>query len=339
MRLQKGIALLPKLQVNALWEEDPMDLFYFTGLVLSAGSLLLQQNGVILFVDGRYFEIAKKKSPCKVVLMKKEEVIQVDRIGFDTNTITVSGFETLKKKCKGTLVPLPSPLAQIRAIKDTEEMISLHKGANLAWRGFEHVCSILKEGITEKQVALEFQIFCLKNGAEKLSFETIIAFGENSAYPHHVSGSAKLKKGDIVLIDFGVIVDRYCSDCTRTIFFQGEGNVKLQKIMTLVKKAEKEALLLCRPGVKLGKLDERVREIFDQEKMLPYYVHNLGHGLGLQVHEYPRLRWNGDDKDVVLEEGMVFTVEPGIYLPGLGGVRYEDTIAITKDGYKNFYKT
>jgi Xaa-Pro aminopeptidase len=194
----------------------------------------------------------------------------------------------------------------------------------------------LKKGITEKEVARRFEIFCLEKGAEGLSFTPIIAFGKNGAMPHYRSQDVVLKEGDAVLIDIGVVLDNYHSDMTRVLFYKKK-NRYLSHLYEIVKKAQKNALKLCRPGVKLKELDLAARKVMREEKVEDLFLHSLGHGIGLQTHEFPRIKYNGDDRDVVLQSGMVFTVEPGLYVPGKGGVRYEDTIVITPSGYKNFY--
>jgi Xaa-Pro aminopeptidase len=190
--------------------------------------------------------------------------------------------------------------------------------------------------VVEKELAKRFEIFCLENGAEGLSFSPIIAFGPNSAMPHYRSQDAQLKKGDVVLIDIGVVCDGYHSDMTRVLFFEQE-DPYLSKLYEIVKRAQHSALQMCRPGTKMGQLDRAARSVMKEEGVEELFIHSLGHGIGLEVHEFPRIKFDGEDKDVVLETGMVFTVEPGLYVPGTGGVRYEDTILITDAGYENFY--
>jgi Xaa-Pro aminopeptidase len=151
-----------------------------------------------------------------------------------------------------------------------------------------------------------------------------------------MSADVPLKKGDLVLIDIGVTVDHYRSDMTRVVFYQ-EADPELERLYQINKEAQGAALQECRPGTRLGALDRAARAVMQTHGVEPLFVHSLGHGIGLETHEYPRLKWDNEDKDLVLEPGMVFTVEPGLYIPEKGGVRYEDTIRITEDGYVNFY--
>lgn len=328
---------LKKWQVDACLIEQPVDLFYLLGLQLSLGSLIVSQKGSALFVDGRYTQVAHENSPVPVRLLEDSDFLAfvsetgIKRLGFDSQYTTVDRLTKIEKL--GTCVPIPSPLKNVRAIKESKEQLLLRKSALLLNKGFKHIVKKLKTGITEKELALEFEIFCLQNGAEKLSFEPIIAFGPNSAMPHYRSGNRKLKPGDIVLIDIGVVYHSYCSDMTRVVFWKKPSS-EMQRLLDIVKESQKAAIAKCAPGVTLSTLDKATRAVMQKENLEEYYVHSLGHGIGLQVHEFPRVGIKTADKDLVLKAGMVITIEPGIYLPGKGGARYEDMILITEDGCK-----
>src|SRR5579872_2625398 len=186
--------------------EEPEDLFYLTGLSLSLGRLWVSPNEARLFVDGRYFAKAKQQAPCPVSLNTdfKGAMQQVKRASFDSAFVTYDRFITLKNDFPHIeWVPVPNPVKNLRLIKDAGETESLRKAAQLTWKGYQHILKHLKEGIAESELALEFEIFCRKNGASGLSFQPIVAFGENSAYPHYRAGAAKLQKNQIVLIDVG----------------------------------------------------------------------------------------------------------------------------------------
>ena len=292
------------------------------------------------FVDGRYFQVCSQKSAIAVGHLTQDEVKRFakknKRIGFDSQTTSVADAEKLKKLFPRRTAAIFAPLRKIRALKSAAELKILQRSADLNWKGFLHVKKKLKVGVTEKEMAWEYERFCRENGASALAFEPIIAFGENTAMPHYHSGDRRLKKGDLVLIDIGVVIDHYDSDMTRMVSF-GKIDPLLEKLVKVVRASHAAALKLCKPGRRLGELDKAARAVMRKEKLEKLYLHSLGHGVGLEIHEWPRLSVSGVDKDVVLELGMVITIEPGLYMAGVGGVRYEDTIVITKAGYKNFY--
>lgn len=313
------------------------DLFYLTGLSMSRGRLFVSEKEAILFVDGRYYEKAKKEAPCSVSPWEEQSKLGEKEIGFDSATLSYEGYLQLKKDFPSALLtPISKPVKELRAIKDSHELTVLKTAAQLTWRGFQRILELLKEGVSEEELALEFEIFCRRNGGSGLSFPPIIAFGENSAYPHYRAGKSRLKKGDVVLIDVGAIVDGYHGDMTR-IFHFGSPDERIVRFEKIVQEAKKKAIAHIQPGRKLGELDQIVREEFDKANVKQLYIHNLGHGVGLETHEFPKVRFDGEDKDLVLKPGMVFTIEPGLYQPGVGGVRLEDTIAVTETGVENFY--
>ncbi|MFI5333604.1 MAG: M24 family metallopeptidase [Chlamydiales bacterium] len=343
-RLKGLLNQLDILGVDGCVVDAPVDLGYLTGLSLSTGWLIALKGEYILFVDGRYLQVAREKSPVPVRLLEEKNIqdftkgVPFAKCAFDAQTTSFAEYQKLQKRLpKYQLIEVDGLLKELRLIKDTFEQDALRRSAKLLWKGFQHLRKKIKSGITEKDLALEFEIFCRKQGAEKLAFDPIIAFGPNSAMPHYRSQDVGLKKGDVILVDIGVVVDNYRSDMTRTLFF-GTPDPLLKKWQKIVKKAHDAALDICRPGVKLGELDAAARSEMTKEGVEVYYIHSLGHGVGLEIHEYPRIKVDGADKDLPLQPGMVITVEPGLYLPGKGGIRYEDTIIVTKTGYENFYR-
>ncbi|MBX7066504.1 MAG: Xaa-Pro peptidase family protein [Parachlamydiales bacterium] len=317
--------------------EQTADLFYLTGLTLSKGRLLVRHGKTTLFVDGRYFERAKKEAPCPVALWDEFKKVQEKEIGFDSAFVTYDGYLGLKKELPHTnWISKPNPIRELRAIKDEKEISALKKAALLTWKGYKHIIGLLKEGISEEELAFEFEFFCRKNGASGLSFSPIIAFGENGAYPHYRAGKTKLKKDEAVLIDVGAVVDQYCGDMTRVYFF-GRPDPKIIHFEELVRSAKEKAMRHIKPGVKIGEIDQIVQDEFDKANVKQLYIHSLGHGIGLEAHEFPRIRYDGADKDVQLMPGMVFTIEPGLYQPGVGGIRLEDMLVVTKNGYENLF--
>lgn len=320
--------------------QDPIDLFYLTGLNLSRGRLLLTKQAACLFVDGRYFQTASEIFPSVRPLTDKEEkkfleTYGITEIVFDSAKTTCADlFERRSAHPEIRFTPVPYVTKELRLIKAKEEIDALTSAAEVLWKGFLRIRSLLKEGITEKAVANAFAVFCLENGADGLAFDPIIAFGENSAMPHHRAGNRALQQGDFVLIDIGAKVRSYHSDMTRTLWF-GDKDPELLRLETIVFEAQRAALALCKPGTKFADLDLSAREVFRKYDVEALFVHNLGHGVGLEIHEFPRIRFDSPEGQRTLEPGMVFTVEPGLYLPGKGGARYEDTVVITEEGYCN----
>lgn len=341
-RLKKLVKHMQEMGGDSCIIERSVDLFYYTGLKLSAGKLCVAPKEAVLYVDGRYFQAAQEKATLRVELDEKGaaarffETHKSRTIVFDGQNTSYEAFARWQGVLKGTLISKSLLFKTVRVVKDGAEIAAMERSAKLLWRGFDYIVSLLEEGVTEKELCRHFEIFCLEQGGEGLAFDPIIAFGAGSAMPHYMSADVPLKKGDLVLIDIGVTVDHYRSDMTRVVFYQ-EADPELERLYRIDKEAQSAALQECRPGVQLGALDRSARAVMQKHGVEPLFVHSLGHGIGLETHEYPRLKWDNEDKDLILEPGMVFTVEPGLYIPGKGGVRYEDTIRITEDGYVNFY--
>jgi Xaa-Pro aminopeptidase len=333
-RIEKLKSILPKWNIGYLVIDDPIDLFYLTGLWVSLGKLLVSTGAPILFVDGRYIAFAKEHAPCSVELLDTfaTHLPKDAKVGFDSAFVTFDGYQTLLKNVsKEQVLPVSQPLKTLRMIKSKPEVDALRRAAKLTKEGYQHVLSLLKEGITEAELSFEFEWFCRKRGASKLSFAPIIAFGENSAYPHYRSGNVKLKKDQVVLIDVGAVVDNYAGDMTRVAFF-GKPDEQLHKDYECIQRAQKKAIALVKPKERFGNLMDVVLKELGPEKA--FFNHGLSHGIGIDVHEYPRLKIQGGETELALEEGMAFSVEPGIYRPGLGGVRFEDVVVVTHDGHE-----
>ena len=336
-RLSKLQDIITTNTLDALIVEAPTNILYLTGLELSKGLIMVTKKGSsTLFVDGRYYEDCKERSPFPVELFdpKALHTKTSERIGFDSSRTTYSEFMALKEVFTTQLVAIENPFKTVRAIKDTDECNALRRSAALASDGFKHGCSLLKEGISEREIATEIEIFWKRRGAEGPSFDINVSFGINSAFPHHHAGNDTLKTGDIVLMDIGTTLDGYASDMTRVVAF-GTPNQKLVEIYDIVKSAQQSALDICRPGSTLGALDSAARDVITAAGYGEFFTHGLGHGIGLDVHEHPFVRNREPFASIPLEPGMAITIEPGIYLPDLGGIRIEDTIIITNDGHEN----
>jgi Xaa-Pro aminopeptidase len=333
---------------DALLIEHPTHLFYLTGLDLSTGKLLVTKQEACLVVDGRYFESSSRQTLYPVQLLNenllKELIIsyQIHHLGFDKHHTTYHAF-LLLHQLAGSLksnsyalevIPVESAVQQLRLIKDEEEIACLRDAARLGYQGYEFVVSLLREGITEAELAFELEFFWKKRGASRLAFDSIIAFGPNSSMPHYRAGPTKLQLHTSILIDIGVVLSHYHSDMTRVVFF-GTPPPLIQDIYLIVEEAKACALASCRPGTLIGELDRIARSWIAEKGYNDYFTHSLGHGLGLDIHEPPTIREIGLYRTTPLQPGMVLTIEPGIYLPEVGGVRLEDTILITEQGYEN----
>lgn len=330
LRLQKFQKRIKESEVDGFYIENPVNLYYFTGIHMSSGQLYILEKAAHLFVDGRYIEKCKGLSiPCSLPEKAKGVFPKSTRFGFDDTQMCVARKTALDKSLK--LFARKDLIQLQRAIKDDIEIKLIKKSASLLLECYKYIKSQLKVGVTEKEIALKFQLYALKNGAERLSFDTIVAFGKATSMPHYTPTNQKLKKGHLVLLDMGVVVDDYASDMTRMHFF-GKKDPKLVEIYNVTREAHARALTKCKPGINLHDLDNAAREVITKASYGKAFMHSLGHGVGLEVHEYPPIRQKVKGN---LKEGMVITIEPGIYLPGKGGVRHEDMLLITKSGYKN----
>ncbi|MCB1112910.1 MAG: aminopeptidase P family protein [Chlamydiales bacterium] len=323
---------------DALLIENLVDILYLTGCDLSLGKVLVTPRTARLIVDSRYYDSCKKHSPIPTRLLDKETLekelasLKVDILGFDADHTPYQQYKNLRK-LPVALKALNHPLAALRMVKDSKEIQALRDAAALGSEGFDYIAKLLKPGITEMEIAVELEIFWKRKGSKALAFDPIIAFGANSAIPHYHPGPVKLKKGMPVLIDIGVNYKHYHSDMTRVLFC-GKPDKKMVEIYGIVLKAQELALAQCSPGMRIADLDKTARAYIESQGYGKQFSHSLGHGVGLEIHEAPGIR-SACKKSEKLEKGMVITIEPGIYIPGTGGVRIEDTVVITKNGCEN----
>lgn len=251
------------------------------------------------------------------------------KVGFEPNNLTISEYVKISKSItKKRLHAAVGLIEDIRIIKTDEEITTIKKACAIGDAAFQAVLPKITKGITEKALALELEIFIKQQGAG-LSFSTIVAFGANSSVPHHQTGDTKLQNNQWVLLDFGVKYNNYCSDMTRTLFF-GKPTDEQKRLYKTVKTAQEQAITSCtsKKGLTGAEIDHVARE-YILSQGYPSIPHGLGHGIGIEVHEQPGLHPKGKQE---LKPGMVFSIEPGIYQPGAGGVRIEDLTLLTKDG-------
>ena len=318
--------------------------FFYSNLATSYGAVILNQKQKYFVTDSRYASYAMQNAgEFNVVVLKQGEdlfkaianickALESKVVGYEQNTILKCSFDKLSSAVECQLQAVGSHLDQDMAIKQDYMIANMQQAQNIAEKSLDKVRGIIKPNITEKELATQISYEMSNLGASGPSFDIIVAFGENSAYPHHSPTDRKLKKSDIILIDMGAKYNGFCSDMTRT-FCIGEVDVDLQNIHSLVLQAQEQALSKMKEGLRCNYVDSLSREYLKANGYADKFVHSLGHGIGVAVHEFPRLSSMSDD---VLQANMVVTVEPGVYVNGLGGVRIEDMVLIEKDRIYNF---
>ncbi len=322
---------------------DEKERLYYLGFHSTAGYVVVTKDETFFVVDNRYFKAAEKaltKKGVKVisgadysVFKEITDKINAATVGIDFTKVTLSGFEVLKK-LGYDYVDISQELVKMAAIKSDEELKNIKKACDIAEKSWLAVLPFIKEGITEKQLAAELEYNFRKNGAGGTSFDTIVAFGKNAAVPHHETGDTKLKKNECVLMDFGCTYKGYCSDMTRTMFF-GTPDEEFEKVYLAVLLAHKTAAEKIKAGITGKDADKYARDVLDSLGYGKYFTHSLGHGIGVNIHEFPTLSPKGE---AALEDGMVFSDEPGVYINGKFGVRIEDSCYMLDGKFHTFMK-
>ncbi len=339
-RIQKLKDSLQSGNLGGYIVANETNMLYFTGFLGGARLLVPAKNEPVLYVYGVNYEAAKEMvKDCRVELVKKavgdgadREVadrikeLKLKEVGFDA--LDASIFLKLKNSLKGVKLKAQSQLVgELRKVKDKTELGYMRKAAEITNQGIEKAVEVIKPGIREYEVAAEIEYAMRKLGSEGVAFETIVASGPRSAFPHGGCTDKKVKKGEFIVLDLGAKYQHYRADLTRT-FLIGKPSQKQAKIYETVRKAQQKAFESLREGVKGKDADAVARKIIKQAGYGKYFVHSLGHGVGLDVHELPTL--TPESKDL-LKAGNVVTVEPGIYIVGFGGVRIEDTVLVHKE--------
>ncbi len=310
--------------VNILTDTDLIR--YFTKFDADDGYLILDGSENFLFVDDRYYYGAKTKADATCIRLTdsslsnflKERFINSVGIFFD---YTSASFLKRLNDLKVNVFDCSNYVNELTSVKTDLEIEIIKKSCAIAEKSFLGLLPLIKEGVTERDLKAELEYLMIKNGADKPSFDTIIAFGENSAIPHHKTSSDKLKNNQPVLIDFGALYGGYCSDMTRTLFY-GNPNQEFLQVYDAVKNAHLTALAQITSGISGKDADGYARQVLRGFGYDEYFTHSLGHGIGVKIHESPRLSIKSD---YILKNGNVFSVEPGVYLNGKFGVRIEDT--------------
>lgn len=327
-----------EMEIDALLITGPANRAYLSGFTGSAGYLAVSRNSSFLVTDFRYAEQAQAQSPgIELVLLKKDFssaiVSLVERegwknFGFEEEHLTCINYGKLSENTGIPLVPVRGEVENLRSIKDGEELDKIRRSAAFLDGAFEEILAFICPGIREKDIALELEYIMRKKGADGPSFRYIVASGYRSAWPHGEASEKIIGEGELIVIDFGVFWQGYASDMTRTVA-TGPLNGKQREIYEVVLRARQAALEGLKAHLKGSEVDKIARDIIGDAGFSEYFGHGLGHGIGLAAHEAPTLSPAGEN---TLLPGMVVTVEPGVYIPGLGGVRIEDMALISEGG-------
>ena len=326
--------------------------FYLSGFSSSSGYLVLVEHKSYLILDSRYYNDALSKVKEIEIILSKDfneslcDIInkhKVKKILIETNFVTLRMYDKLEKVFLKERVScillkentLDVALEKARSIKTKGEIEKIERAQHITQESFNNILNFVKSGVTELEIATEFEFFAKKLGANRVSFDLIVASGTNSSYPHSKVSNKKIEKNDIVLLDVGFNFGGYMSDMSRTLFV-GEPSRKQKEVYELVLDAQNLAISKIKPGTTCSEIDCMVRDFINTTKYVNCFLHATGHGVGLNIHEKPFISKNSKD---TLEPGMVITIEPGVYVENEFGVRIEDMILITKDGCKNLTST
>lgn len=311
---------------------------YVTNFTGTAGIALINSDKALFITDFRYTEQAAKQATNFDIVQHTGSIVRevaehaktlgIRKLGFEQDHMSYALWNEYKEAVESELVPVSNLLEDMRLIKTNHELSVIKEAADIADAAFKHILDFIKPGLTELEVANELEFFMRKSGAESSSFDIIVASGVRSALPHGVASEKIIEKGDFVTMDYGALHKGYVSDITRTIAV-GDPSGKLKEIYEVVLESQLRAMEQIRPGMTGIEADAIARDYITEKGYGEYFGHSLGHGIGLEVHEGPGLSKRSETK---LEPGMVVTVEPGIYLPGIGGVRIEDDTVITETG-------
>ncbi len=340
-RVQKLREHLAKVELDAIFVSNSENRRYISGFVSTAGYLLVTQNDAVVCTDFRYTEQAAQQAPGWRIdriggkpewLAKLVNEFAIKTLGFEADDMTVGTLERFKKALKENDVD-PEWKAtsgigvDLRAFKDSGELELLQRAIDIGDQAFEETADLLEVGMTEKEAAWIFEKAVRERGAESISFETIVAIGPNAARPHHATSDSKLVEGQTIVFDCGSRYQGYCSDLTRTVVL-GDADDEIKRVYDIVLTAQLAAIDMVKPGMTGEECDAIARTIITEAGHQNDFGHSLGHGLGLEVHENPSVGPNAKGK---LRNGMPFTIEPGIYIPGWGGVRIEDVVVLEND--------
>ena len=341
-RLDSVRSNLANWEIDAILITNSNNRRWLSGFNGSAGMLLVSADKALIGTDSRYWEQAEEqapgfdlfrfKGPMDAAVLEFIDQIGAAHIGFEADHVTVGQYDKFAAVTGIAWKQIKNILIQFRQMKDEREISTIHAAAAITDTAMRLVNTLAQPGITEKELAWKLEKVMREDGATGLAFPVIVASGSNSARPHHEPGDRPLAIGDPIIIDMGAELDGYCSDMTRSFYLGADNIEQFYKIYNIVLEAQQNALDNMRGGMTGKEIYSLARDIIDNAGYGAEFSHSLGHGVGIEIHEMPRLSSLADDE--IIEDGVVVTVEPGIYLSGWGGVRIEDLVQVTEDGVK-----
>ncbi len=337
-RIEKIRQIMSRYELDGIILTSPENIFYFSGFRGSEGILVVTKGDILLITDFRYVTYAKEAVEGVKVIERKRNTYPLSEVvwayglrtvGFESFHTSYAVYEEWRERLKDSrLFPLKKEIDEIRKCKEPEEIDRIRSAIRIAEEAFMEVYERIRPGRTEKEIASELDFAMMKRGAERPSFSTIVASGQRSALPHAMPSDRKIEDGDVLVIDFGAQYEGYCSDQTCTLFV-GNPPSLLREIHQIVYEARRRAIEVISSGVPIRSVDSTVRSYIEERGYGEYFGHGTGHGIGLSVHELPQIN---ETVEGVFEENMVVTIEPGIYIPNVGGVRLEDMVLVC-EGY------
>ncbi len=340
--LEKYRSLLNE-EVDGLLLTSRYSRYYAAEYDIAEGVAVVAKNGSRYFTDSRYIEAAQngihsfevletnRATPYGQLINSAIADFDLHILGYEEGYLTVAELQDFEKKLNAKLVPMGAKINGFRTIKEDWELALMRKAQDITDKAFSEVITRIKAGMTEKELQAELIYCLLKNGADGLSFDPVVVSGPNTSLPHGVAGDRVIREGDFITMDFGALYKGYCADMTRTVAV-GYATEEMKKVYDTVLKAQEAGIAATKAGVAGKEIDGVARRVITEAGYGQYFGHGYGHSLGMEVHEAPNCNPSGE---TIMQENMISSAEPGIYLPGKFGVRIEDVVIFTKDGYEN----
>ena len=346
-RIDKLRKLMKENEIEAMLIKNDNNRFYITGFLSSAGAVLITENESQLFIDSRYIEAAEKALPTfkvkltggrtteKALIESAVQEMNIKTLGFEDELTPLTAFLSLRKSVPAELKPAGALLRQLRRSKDASELQAIKRAVKISETAFAEILPMIKPGVTERDIAAQLTYLQLKHGAEAMSFDPIVASGENSSMPHAAVSDRVITPGDFITMDFGCKKDGYCSDMTRTVAVSYV-TPEMAKVYDTVLKAQLAGIAAARPSVTGKEIDAAGRSVIEKAGFGEYFGHSFGHGIGIDIHEAPNA---SPAEETAMPEGAVISAEPGIYIPGRFGVRIEDLLWLKESYAENLNST